>query len=138
MAEVAASVEIVPSKGDADGSRLKEYEAMYQYSITRPEEFWAKVRRPFLSLTRKLFSRARVRRTPCCSEVSRRRATVAHRMAAFAQMQRRVEMDRAGLLMLHWIDSDARAVCRSWCSAGGDGAPVLGPPLRHHQVRQPR
>ncbi len=43
MAEVAASVEIVPSKGDPEGTRMKEYEAMYQYSITRPEEFWAKV-----------------------------------------------------------------------------------------------
>ena len=59
MAEVAASVEIVPSKGDADGSRLKEYEAMYQYSITRPEEFWAKVRRPF-SPSPESFFRGRV------------------------------------------------------------------------------
>ena len=41
-AATANSVEIVPSHGDADGSKMKEYEAMYQYSITRPEEFWAK------------------------------------------------------------------------------------------------
>jgi hypothetical protein len=69
MAEVAASVEIVPSKGDADGSRLKEYEAMYQYSITRPEEFWAKVRRPFLSLTRSFF-RGRVSAAPLAAPKS--------------------------------------------------------------------
>ena len=37
-----SAVPIVPSNGDPDGSRFKEYEAMYKYSITRPEEFWAK------------------------------------------------------------------------------------------------
>ena len=36
------SVQIVPSNGDPDGTKFKEYQAMYQYSITRPEEFWAK------------------------------------------------------------------------------------------------
>jgi hypothetical protein len=42
MAAEKAAVAVIPSNGDPDGSRFKEYEAMYQYSITRPEEFWAK------------------------------------------------------------------------------------------------
>ena len=34
MAEVAASVEIVPSKGDADGSRMKEKIIMAHITVT--------------------------------------------------------------------------------------------------------
>ena len=43
MAEVADSVSIVPSKGDADGSKFKAYETMYNYSIHNPEEVRARL-----------------------------------------------------------------------------------------------
>eukprot|EP01052_Picozoa_sp_SAG31_P009011 SAG31_NODE_465_length_15313_cov_10.762390_9_plen_417_part_00 len=42
MAEVADAVQIVPSKGDPDGSKFKAYQTMYNYSIHQPEEFWSK------------------------------------------------------------------------------------------------
>lgn len=41
-AETANSVQIVPSKGDPDGSKFKAYETMYNYSIHNPEvRAWA-------------------------------------------------------------------------------------------------
>ena len=41
-AQTANSVAIVPSHGDPDGSKFKAYQEMYEYSIKKPEEFWAK------------------------------------------------------------------------------------------------
>ena len=102
MAEVAASVEIVPSKGDADGSRMKEYEAMYQYSITRPEEFWAKVS-----------SRSPPPRPPSLSPRSARRRALGHSAGCWLGAEELAYFrrnTRPHMLAAAWRLSDSRRV----------------------------